>query len=71
MRCGFQELVSNLCYYKKPTAPLVFASAAVIAKPQPKRGSVQTVSSLALWLLSAAKFQFTSPLPHLDLFLNL
>lgn len=39
MRCGFQELVSNLCYYKKPTAPLVSASAAVIAKPQPQRGS--------------------------------
>lgn len=48
MRCGFQELVSKLCYYKKPTAPLVSASAAVIAKPQPKR--------LALWFLSAAKF---------------
>lgn len=58
MWCGFQELVFNLCYYKKPAVSLVSASAAVVAKPQPKRGSVQTISSLALWRLSAAKFQF-------------
>lgn len=57
MQCGFQKLVCNLCYYKEPTAPLVSAAAAVIAKPQPKRGSVQTVSPPTLWLLSAAKFQ--------------
>lgn len=34
---GFHELVSNLCYKKKPTAFLVSACAAVAAKPQPRR----------------------------------
>lgn len=82
MKPGFHKLVSNLCDYKTPTALLVSASAAVTAKPQPRRVSIQDVwqttakenvdrmekvSSGALSRLSAANFQFLLHYPRLHL----
>lgn len=74
MQPGCHKLVCNLRYNKKPTAFLVSASAAVAARPQPRRvfpgwiwqttaakenmDRMETVSSGALLRLSAANFQF-------------